>query len=123
MSAGKSKTNDARKAVRRALRYPVWIDLDDSSPPSDCMLADVSETGAKFKIPVGSNVPDQFRLRLTRDGHSIRHCQVVRREGVSIAVKFVSKPSGEDPSSDQPPTNEGKEPAISTQPQSKNLSR
>ena len=89
------KAKDARKTVRRAIRYSAWIDLNDGSPPRGCTIADVSVSGAKLHIQSGAEIPERFRLLLTRDGQSIRQCQVVRRENLDIAVKFIRRaPAG-----------------------------
>ncbi len=95
MSTNKSNRQNIRKATRKALHYSAWIDLADGSPLRDCMLADISESGAKLKLSTAMEIPDNFRLLLTRDGHSNRLCQVVWREGVDVGIKFAAHPKPE----------------------------
>ena len=91
MSENKSSRQNTRKAARKTLHYNAWIDLADGSPPLDCMLADVSESGAKLKLSASTKIPDSFKLLLTRDGHSSRQCQVVRRESLDVGIKFTGR--------------------------------
>lgn len=80
---------DARKDVRKLLSYLAWIDLDDGSSLNDCTIVDISEAGARLRLATAADIPEYFRLRLNRNGDSTRQCQVVRRENLNIAVKFI----------------------------------
>jgi hypothetical protein len=72
---------------RRAFRHPVHqfasIDLGDGLPLRSCMIADISESGARITAGVNSDVPDEFTLLLHR------RCRVVRRVDGQIGVQFV----------------------------------
>lgn len=83
------KSKDLRKAARKPLHYPAWIDLADGSPPRECSLADISEPGAKLKRPSDFESPATFCLLLTHDGRTSRQCQIVRREGIIVGIRYL----------------------------------
>ena len=80
---------DLRKAPRKPLHYPVWIDLGDGTCLRDGMVYDVSETGARLTLADDEQVPDSLVLLLSRNGSARRHCQIVWRSGINVGIKFV----------------------------------
>jgi hypothetical protein len=80
-----------RKAPRRALRYPAWVELDQSAV-RECQLADVSRGGARLIIAAPDELPDEFVLRLSQDGSSRRKSRVVWRSPTEIGVEFQKEP-------------------------------
>jgi PilZ domain len=85
-----------RKELRRHLEYRAHIDFGDGSPVRACVLADVSETGARLKLQVPGATPRQFMLLLAGAGSVRRHCDVVWASGRQLGVRFL-------PPSDEPP--------------------
>ena len=83
------RRKDLRKAPRKPLHYPVWIDLGDGTEHRDGMIYDISKTGAKLTLAGDEQVPDSFVLLLSRDGSVRRHCQIVWRSGINIGIKFI----------------------------------
>lgn len=79
-----------RGSERKDLEHPAWVDLGDGSPPRNCMVMDVSQTGARIAIDNPSEVPDEFTLFLTGGGTVRRKCRVARRNNGEIGVRFVS---------------------------------
>lgn len=97
------RKKDTRASKRKPLRYPVWMDKGDSGSLTECMLSDVSEGGAKLKLPSQLAVPTNFSLRLTRNGLPARLCQVMWQDGIDIGIKFI-KPAPEASSAQAPVT-------------------
>lgn len=87
---------EKRKQLRRYLEYRAHIDLGDGSPARACLLADVSETGARIKLDAPSMMPSQFMLLLAGAGNARRRCGVVWASGRQLGVRFLS-PAEETP--------------------------
>jgi hypothetical protein len=81
---------EKRKQLRRYLEYRAHIDFEDGSPLRACLLADVSETGARLKLDAPSIMPNQFMLLLAGGGNARRRCRVVWRSGRQLGVRFMS---------------------------------
>lgn len=80
---------EKRKAVRRMLSYPAWINLGNGSPPQECALCDTSDRGAQLTVADAKQVPDNFVLALSADGAASRRCHVVWRVGNQVGVEFL----------------------------------
>lgn len=73
---------DLRKSPRFEVHYLGQIDAGTGTPAVNCIICDISSTGAK--LTVGAHeVPDEFVLVLKR------RCRVLRRTDGQVAVKFV----------------------------------
>lgn len=81
---------DLRKA--RRIHYPAWIDIGGRSALRDCLVYDISESGAKLTVAGEEQVPDNFTLLLSCDGGIRRICQVAWRSGFNIGIKFLRNP-------------------------------
>ncbi len=79
--------SDKRKALRRQLRYTAWISLGPKNLQG-CVVADVSDTGARLGVENSATVPDNFVLLLAANGKAKRNCRVIWREGEEIGVEF-----------------------------------
>lgn len=89
--------DERRKYRRRPVRYPAWISLG-TEIYSDCVLADISEGGARIKVKEDVGVPDHFVLLFNPQGTPNRPCRVVwRREG-QLGLKFESSVAADGPS-------------------------
>jgi hypothetical protein len=82
---GATKKRDARKSVSQ----PGWITLDGGFAARQCVVQDMSASGAKISMGDDSVLPGKFLMALTRDARMARTCEVVWRRGKSIGVKFV----------------------------------
>jgi hypothetical protein len=80
-----SKKRDARKL----LGQPAWITLDGGFAARQCVVADISRTGARITLEEVVTLPAQLRLAFSRDARTGHTCQVVWRRGKSAGVKFV----------------------------------
>jgi PilZ domain len=83
--AGATKKRDARKSVSQ----PGWITLDGGFAARQCVVQDVSTSGARITVDDSNVLPSRLRLAFARDARTGRNCEVVWRRGKSIGVKFV----------------------------------
>lgn len=79
---------ESRKAPRRLLRYPAWIEERESAE-RECQIADVSKGGARLVVTSPDDVPQDFTLRLSQQAASRRKSRVVWRSDTEIGVEFL----------------------------------
>src|SRR5258708_16906743 len=85
-------SHNRRVAKRQPFSRPACIDVGDGTPPIQCMVTDVSISGARISIMTANDLPSGFSLALTRDGSVHRYCRVTWRSDREIAVVFVVTP-------------------------------
>ena len=56
----------------------------------DCMVRNVSDTGAALNVNSPVGIPDRFTLVVAADG-SHQHCRVVWRKEKRIGVRFTDR--------------------------------
>ena len=78
---------DKRKAHRRQLRYTAWISLGPKKLQG-CVVADISDCGARLGVENSKTVPNNFVLLLSASGKPKRRCRVVWRNGTQVGVEF-----------------------------------
>ena len=83
--AGATKKRDARKS----LRQPGWITLDGGFAARQCVVQDMSASGARITVGDADVLSGRLRLAFARDARTGRNCAVVWRRGQSLGVKFV----------------------------------
>jgi hypothetical protein len=83
--AAANKKREARKSVQQ----PGWITLDGGFAARQCVVQDLSSSGAKITVDDASVMTGRLRLAFTRDAKTGRSCEVVWRRGKSLGVKFV----------------------------------
>src|SRR6185437_8711463 len=81
--------NDKRRAHRRPMRYTAWI-AQKGKPLHGCVVADISESGARLKVEDGDSIADELMLILSRRGDAQRKCRVVWRKQGQLGVEFTS---------------------------------
>ena len=74
-----------RKHPRRPLEMRAYIET-----PTECSVADVSETGAKLMLKDPASIPDEFLLRLRPDLR--KWCRVVWRGADHVGIEFIAPP-------------------------------
>ena len=79
----RQRLRDLRKSPRHEVHYVAQVDFGDNTPLLSCVIANISEIGAKLTIGPHHVVPEEFTLVYRR------RCRVVRREDGQIAVQFV----------------------------------
>ena len=80
-----TKKRESRKSVHQA----GWITLEGGFAARQCMVQDLSTSGAKVTIEDSNSLPAKLRLAFSRDARTGRPCEVVWRRGKSVGVKFV----------------------------------
>jgi hypothetical protein len=83
---------ELRKKPRRPFPFNARIVAAKDKPLVVCWIADISEGGARLVLAHNEDVPPVFTLLLTPKGDTRRFCQVMRRDGTTLGVKFVEAP-------------------------------
>jgi hypothetical protein len=76
---------ETRAAPRHRLSRPAKIEFGGWEV--DCVLRDLSLTGASLEVSSQSDIPEEFNLVVPADGLNLP-CRVVRRAGYRIGVAF-----------------------------------
>jgi hypothetical protein len=84
------KPTKQSRQVRRSRHQSAWIALEGKDAKYECTLMDVSLTGAKIFIDVGTRVPKTFSLTFVPHSRAKRNCEIVWRRGRLLGLKFVS---------------------------------
>lgn len=77
----------------RAVSFPAEslpaesLPAESSADVLECLVWDVSETGAQVEVAADAVVPDRFTLAITAY-EPPRDCVVVRRDGRRLGVRF-----------------------------------
>ena len=85
MALQSTKKRDARKSMHQ----PGWITLEGGFAARQCVVKNLSATGANLMIDDPNSLPAKLRLAFSRDARSGRSCEVVWRRGKSVGIKFV----------------------------------
>ena len=78
-----------KRESRKSLSQPGWITLEGGFAARQCVVQDLSTTGAKVTIDDPNSLPTKLRLAFSRHARTGRRCEVVWRRGKSVGVKFV----------------------------------
>jgi hypothetical protein len=78
-----------KREVRKSLSQPGWITLDGGFAARQCVVQDISSTGAKITVDDPNVLPAKLRLAFARDARTGRNCEVVWRRGKSVGIRFV----------------------------------
>jgi hypothetical protein len=85
---------EGRKALRVRMdhRHPVHLMGVDGTWKRNCVLLDVSETGAKIEVEGTLDVlqAKEFFLLLSSTGLAFRRCELVWIDGTMAGVHFVT---------------------------------
>ena len=80
--------SDKRKSPRKTMRFGAWVQ-DGETTPRSCVLADVSDTGARLEVENPDDIPELFTLLLTgRRESPRRRCRVKWRSEDQVGVEF-----------------------------------
>jgi hypothetical protein len=78
-----------KREARKSLHQPGWVILDGGFAARQCVVQDLSSSGAKITVDDASVLTGRLRLAFSRDARTGRSCEVVWRRGKSLGVKFV----------------------------------
>jgi hypothetical protein len=82
-------STEKRRGVRRIIAHGAMILNPDGSVLSPCTIMDVSATGARLKLQMPGQVPDDFTLLLSRNAKVRRKCETVWQSDTAIGVRFI----------------------------------
>jgi len=68
---------------------PAWLTLDGGFAVRQCVVQDISTSGARIALDEAATLPATVRLAFARDARTGHRCQVVWRRGRSAGLKFV----------------------------------
>jgi hypothetical protein len=80
---------ELRKKPRRTFHYNARIVTAKDKPLVPCWIADISQGGARLFLAHDEELPQIFTLLLTPKGDTQRFCQVIRRDGTTLGVRFI----------------------------------
>jgi len=78
---------ERRASPRRLVNCPGSIVCDTAAAPLDCVVADLSEGGARLIVPSG--VPEEFALVVKDGSETSQRCRVAWRLDEEIGVEFI----------------------------------
>jgi hypothetical protein len=78
-----------KRDVRKSLNQPGWITLDGGFAARQCVVQDMSTSGAKVTVDDTNVLPARLTLAFARDARTGRNCEVVWRRGKLVGVRFV----------------------------------
>jgi hypothetical protein len=78
-----------KREARKSLCQPGWITFEGGFAARQCVVQDLSSTGARISIDDPNSLPARLRLAFARDARTGRSCEVVWRRGNSAGIKFV----------------------------------
>jgi hypothetical protein len=78
-----------KREARKLLGKPAWITLDGGFAARQCVVQNISSSGAQIIVDNAAALPATLQLGFARDARTGHKCQVVWRRGSSAGVKFV----------------------------------
>jgi PilZ domain len=78
-----------KRETRKLLGQPAWITLDGGFAARQCLVQDISSSGARISLDEAATLPAALRLAFARDARTGHKCQVIWRRGRSAGLKFV----------------------------------
>lgn len=83
-------TVTTRRLKRRSCEFVAALDLQDGSVPKPCIIADISDGGARIFVAGDERlIPDELVLWLAPNGKVRRPCRTAWRAIGEIGVQFV----------------------------------
>ena len=78
-----------KRESRKSLQRPGWITLEGGFAARQCVVQNMSATGARITVEDPNALPARLRLAFARDARTGRKCEVVWRRGKTVGIKFV----------------------------------
>jgi hypothetical protein len=79
-----------KRAARKRLSKHAWITLDGGFAARQCLVQDISDSGAKITMDEdATQLPGVIRMAFARDARNGRSCRVVWRRGKSAGLSFL----------------------------------
>lgn len=77
---------EQRKTARRRLGCRASLAVNERAPRADCVVVDISQTGARLVVDTAVDLPKEFLLVLSRNVS--RRCTLVWRDERKVGVRF-----------------------------------
>lgn len=71
------------------MQQAAWVTLEGGFAARQCVVHNMSSTGAKITVDDSSVLAGRVRLAFSRDARTGRLCNVVWQRGKSFGVKFI----------------------------------
>ncbi len=81
-----------KRSPRKSFERIAWIEQPAGSPLVNCVIDNISDTGAKLLFKTAQSLPDEFFLWFSADGRVARRCQVAWRSSRELGVRFTERP-------------------------------
>jgi hypothetical protein len=81
---------EQRKWPRKPIEANAFLYGSDGQPIGPCRLKDVSVGGALLAHSIGTELPREFILSLSRDGQVRRHCRIAWQTKEHAGVRFIA---------------------------------
>ncbi|MEM7068561.1 MAG: PilZ domain-containing protein [Pseudomonadota bacterium] len=78
------------RSQRRRVFKGIKILFNGETMSTSGVMKNISESGAYIELKPGIIIPDEITIVSELDGYK-RECEVVRREGHKVAIRFVSE--------------------------------
>ena len=78
-----------KREARKLFGQTAWITLDGGFAARQCVVQNISSSGAHIIVDNAATLPATLQLGFARDARNGHKCQVVWRRGSSAGVKFV----------------------------------
>jgi hypothetical protein len=78
-----------RQSSRRKLKIPVLVFQESGERITQAHTIDVSKGGARLKVDLSIDLPEQFLISLSERGEVQRLCRLVWRAAGEIGVRFI----------------------------------
>ena len=85
-------TTNQRKARRTRLDRRCWVVEEAGEPRRECLVEDISETGARIALAPGQTLPKKFDLHLSSAGAVARRAEVVWQTSTEAGLRFIDRP-------------------------------
>ncbi|MEA2903841.1 MAG: hypothetical protein QOI12_1228 [Alphaproteobacteria bacterium] len=79
----RDRFQELRHSPRHEVHYLAQVDPGAAGSSFNCIICDISDSGAKLTIGEHHSVPDEFTLLFRR------RCRVVRRDDGQVGIQFV----------------------------------
>ena len=78
-----------KREARKLLGQSAWITLEGGFAARQCVVADISRSGARIQFDEALALPGRVKLAFSRDARTGHTCRVVWRRGKTAGVRFV----------------------------------
>ena len=83
---------DQRHTRRTRLDRRCWIVVGDNQPRQECLVQDVSQTGARISLAPGATLAKAVDLYLTSEGAVVRKSEVIWQTAKEAGLLFPDRP-------------------------------